>query len=99
MRRQVAEVDEDYLEEYAAEVAAVEAVGGRTRASGEQRVDDVIDRACEAKAKGFPPPTDEELGYTMMLVGAKLVENGHDIAGLLAAAEEGNRKIAELVDC
>ena len=70
MRRQVAEIDEDYLEEYAAEVAAVEVVGGRTRASGEQRVDDVIVRACEAKAKGFPPPTDEELGYTMMLIGA-----------------------------
>ena len=99
VRRQVEDIDEDFLKEYTAEVAALDAMGGKTRASGEERIDDVIDQACEEKAKGFPGPTDEELGSLIMLVGATLAENGHDVAGLLDDVEEGNRKVADLVDC
>lgn len=99
VRRRVADIDRRYLEKYEAEVDAIESIGGRTRKSGEARIDDVIDQACAAKANGFPPFTKEQMGALLMLVGATLTENGHDLAGLQADVLDGQREIARLVDC
>lgn len=64
----------------------------------EAGIDQAIDGACLMKSEGLTPKP-EDVEQMDRHFGSTLAEYGHDAAGFVRDAMEGNRNIAELVGC
>ncbi len=92
VRADILELSDEVWEEYP-EVLDVAASMGSPPRTDEERIDSAIQDAC------FPGDPAEEAGVVAPFMGASLVENGHDVAGLMEDIAALNAEVTELVDC
>ena len=85
---------------YAAEEEELKTAGllSAQKDPDEQRIDESIQGACAAEARGFRA-SEEQTAYTITYMAGPLSRHGHDPAGFLSDIQERDRKIADLMDC